>query len=579
MQWFKVAVALLPALALLPAAGQTPPLGSAPQLVLSTNYVPANIGVTSNPRTVEAYNAGVGSLNLTVTASAAWLSASVGALAPCSSRSGNCYPITISFNAQSLAPGTYTEYITVADPKAIDSPQQIAVNATVTGIPTSLDLYATPGNAPIGIIVPLYTPVLVTSVDQPWLRVDDLIGKPGSPPYTVEARALPGMGEGTYTGNITIESVGGAPVNNMGIKVTFTITSAPIAQINNTPVQITGDQGGPGITKRVPIGNIGLGQLTLTGATPSSMPGNFLSASVSSNVTVDITANPGSLAPGIYAGTVTVFSNAANNSQISIPVEFTVNQQGIPQISTGGIVDIATYIGGDTAQVDILAIFGDQLAPPGTQAQNQGPPPLATKLGNTQVLVNGVPAPLYFASPGQINFQLSYGAQLGQGTVQVVSNGVAGNIRLINVTATAPRILMWPSAIIPGTYGIIVNADGSLPLPAGTSVPNFSAKPAKAGDSIVIYCIGFGQTSPSATDGAAAGANPTQQVQPVSVQFGSSGNITTATSSYAGLTPSAVGLYQVNVTIPPNTSTGSAVPITIAVNGRGINFVTMAISQ
>lgn len=89
-----------------------------------------------------------------------------------------------------------------------DSPQQIAINATVTGIPTSLDLYATSANAPAGVAVPLYTPVLQTSLDQPWLTVNDLIGKPGSPPYTVEARALPGMGKGTYAGNITIESVG-----------------------------------------------------------------------------------------------------------------------------------------------------------------------------------------------------------------------------------------------------------------------------------------------------------------------------------------------------------------------------------
>ena len=556
--------------------------GAAPQLVLSTNYVTTVIAATNPARTVEAFNAGTGALNLTATASAAWLTASVGALQPCTTRPGSCYPITISFNAQSLTPGNHTEYVTVTDPNAIDSPQQITVKATVGGIPTSLNLYATPAGGPMpAATVPLY-PLgsIQASVDQPWLAVGGPTGLPGSAPYTLEAIAQPNMPTATYSGNVSIATTAGYAADAAGIKVTFTITTAPIIQATDAPVQITGDQNGSSVTSFVPLTNVGSGQLSLTGAAAGPTTGNFLSASVTGSNTLAITANPGSLAPGLYAGAVTISSNAANNAQVSVPVEFTVNPPGMPQISTAGVVNIATYLNENLAPGDIVAIFGDQLAPAGTEAQNPGPPPLATKLGNTQVLVNGVAAPLYFVSSGQINFQLSYGVQPGQATVQVVSQGIAGNTRSINVTAAAPRVLIWPSTVIPGNYGIVVAGDGSLALPASATVPSFKTKPARAGDTIVIYCIGLGQTSPAATDGAAAGTNPTQQVPQVRVDFGGIfDNITTATSAYAGLTPTAVGLYQVNVTIPPNSPTGSAVPITIVSNGVATNSVTMAISQ
>jgi uncharacterized protein (TIGR03437 family) len=164
--------------------------------------------------------------------------------------------------------------------------------------------------------------------------------------------------------------------------------------------------------------------------------------------------------------------------------------------------------------------------------------------------------------------------------VRVINNGIPGNTRSINVVSAEPRVLVWPSSIISGTYGIIVNGDGSLTLPSATAVSGFKTKPAKAGDAIVIYCVGLGQTSPAATDGAAAGTNPTQQVHSVSVEFGGIfDEITTATSIYAGLTPTSVGLYQINVAIPPNTPVGSVVPVTVVADGTTTNATTIAISQ
>jgi uncharacterized protein (TIGR03437 family) len=183
-----------------------------------------------------------------------------------------------------------------------------------------------------------------------------------------------------------------------------------------------------------------------------------------------------------------------------------------------------------------------------------------------------------------VNFQLPYETPVGQlATVQVVWNGTPGNMRSLNVNQTsAPALLVWPASVIAGGYGIVVNQDNSLVLP--TAIPGYAAHPAKVGDTITIYCTGLGETTPAAVTGAAASSTPLETVTNPEVDFGSSppvagptpGDFTSTTAVFAGLTPTAVGLYQVNVTIPPGTATGSAVPVYLNLAN---DAVFIAISQ
>jgi uncharacterized protein (TIGR03437 family) len=46
---------------------------------------------------------------------------------------------------------------------------------------------------------------------------------------------------------------------------------------------------------------------------------------------------------------------------------------------------------------------------------------------------------------------------------------------------------------------------------------------------------------------------------------------------YSGLTPGFVGLWQINVTIPQGTPSGSAVPVRVVINGTPSNTVTVAV--
>jgi len=563
----------------------TATLSAAPQLVLSSASVgPIHVFPGSNGTTqaVQAQNAGTGMLNLSATASATWLAAGVGGPGPCklSQNVGTCYPITIALNTAALSAGVYTGYITLTDPNAIDSPQTITVTVNVAGIPSSLTFYITPtgGPAPTAFtpVVPqaTVTGVATTQSGGNWLLFTT--GGIASSGDIIQASAQNGQAPGTYNGTVVL--TGSNPADNKTVNVTLNVTQSPIIQPIVTPILLSAFPGGANATATVPLNNIGAGTLTITAA---SSTGSFLTAAMSSANSILLTANPGTLSPGFYTGTVTVTSNAANNSQISIPVVFTVETAAAPLISDAGVTNIANFIAEAAAPGEILAVFGNQLAAPGTSAQNPGLPPLATMLGGVQVLVNGTPAPLYFASPGQVNFQLPYEAPVGQtATIQVVSNGTAGNLRPLSVSAIVPRELVWPASVISGGYGIIVNQDGSLTLP--NPVTGFVTHAAKPNDTITIYCEALGQTTPAAVTGAAAtSTQPFETVPNVTVTFGGlfEGVQTTANAFFAGLTPTAVGLYQVDVTIPANVPLGSAVGVTLNVGGMSSNPVNIAIAH
>jgi uncharacterized protein (TIGR03437 family) len=399
-----------------------------------------------------------------------------------------------------------------------------------------------------------------------------------SQPYVVQVSALAAMSPGTYTGTVTISGSSVAS-DNKTISVTAIVTSAPIISTtqSNANVVINGYVGGPAQTATVNLLNeSSTASLSVTAAVGSAA---WLTASVAGSV-VTVTATPGTLTAGLYKGTVTITSNAANNAQVAIPVEFTITPAGTPSISMGGIVNGVDFTQTSVAPGDVIAVFGQQFAPSGTLATNASTP-LATTLAATQVLVNGTAAPLYFVSPGQINFQMPYGLTAGQVvSVQVVANGVVGNLRSVTIATYAPRLMFFVS-FISGNYGVIVNnLDGSLPLPTGTTVPGFATHPAKPGDVLTIYAIGLGQTSPGATEGLAASSSPLQSVPNVTATLGGgfSSSAVTLTPAFAGLTPTAVGLYQVNLTVPANAPIGLGVPLTVSVNGTVSNTVYVSIS-
>jgi uncharacterized protein (TIGR03437 family) len=81
----------------------------------------------------------------------------------------------------------------------------------------------------------------------------------------------------------------------------------------------------------------------------------------------------------------------------------------------------------------------------------------------------------------------------------------------------------------------------------------------------VIYSAGLGVTNQPVADGAASPGSPPAQTQaPVTVSIGGQN----ANVAFAGLTPTLVGLYQVNVVMPAGVTPGNAVPVLLTVAGQ-----------
>jgi uncharacterized protein (TIGR03437 family) len=544
-------------------------------------------GSSGLTQTAEAHNAGDGSLALAVSSTASWAAPSVGSSRPCSAASvslngfsGSCLPIQIALNTSALAAGVYSADITVTDPNAIDAPQTITVAIHVGD---SVGVYVSPGKSRD---VSMATGSIVNWAAQThdgvnWLSLalDGSGSFRFSYAYRIHLAPPAGMAEGAYNGSVAITQAVN-PADDRTIPVTIGVTSQPIAQASVDRVHMQATQGGSAVYSTVSVANLGLGTLTLQSATPNA--GSWLTATVDPvNNYATLKFDPGSLGPGLVTGSVDIASNAISGT-ITIPVEFEVVAKGIPIVGFGGVVD-AAVAGTPVSPGDIVSVYGEQFT---FSAAASAPPPLPTAIGTTSVLFNGIPAPLYYVGHNsggydQINLQVPMEAQPGTGLVQVQRDGLNGNIVSVNVAARAPRLLQI------GAYAAAVNAmDGSLPMPVGYPIVwAAGTHPARVGDVLTIYGIGFGPTTVAVADGAAAPGGPGLAWTTVAptVQFGGAfdglGGVPVPLQSnrdYYGLSPGNAGLYQINVTVPQGAPKGD-VPVTLIFPDTSSNTVTIAL--
>ncbi|MDQ6699963.1 MAG: hypothetical protein M3Z36_07240, partial [Acidobacteriota bacterium] len=201
-----------------------------------------------------------------------------------------------------------------------------------------------------------------------------------------------------------------------------------------------------------------------------------------------------------------------------------------PEISTGGVVNAASFER-SLAPGGIATIFGTNLT--AASQASASSTPLPEKLGETVVLVNGIPAPLLLVTSTQINFQIPYETSPGMASVGVVADGSAGKIVQVNIATTAP--------------GIFTNGSGSGVIQNEDYLPNGPLSPAKAGSYVVIYATGGGRTDNAVPSGTATPHSPlSRSLQPVKVRIGNRESVV----SFCGLTPGFAGLMQVNVQVP-----------------------------
>jgi uncharacterized protein (TIGR03437 family) len=226
------------------------------------------------------------------------------------------------------------------------------------------------------------------------------------------------------------------------------------------------------------------------------------------------------------------------------------------QITPGGVVNAASFVPGPIAPGEMITIFGSNIGPstPATSQVTAGL--VSTQLAQTQVLVDGTPAPLIYVSATQITAMVPY-AVAGKSSVslQIQYQGNPTNKITLPVAATAPGLFTASGSGI--GQGAFLNQDGS---------PNSATNTAAKGSIVVLYGTGEGQTTPPGMDGKLATDTLPKPAAPVSVTIG---GIPVAADGipYAGTAPGGVaGFLQVNVTVPAGVASGPG-PVVLTIGG------------
>jgi uncharacterized protein (TIGR03437 family) len=209
----------------------------------------------------------------------------------------------------------------------------------------------------------------------------------------------------------------------------------------------------------------------------------------------------------------------------------------------------------------LVTIFGSQLSPVNLATKEL---PLPTALADSCLTVNGLPLPLIFTSPTQINAQLPF---LTTGNVTLIlrtPGGVSDNYNLV-IQPGAPSVFRAAVAGYDTLIPTVVRAENQML--ATTS------NPVHRGDTLSVYLTGLGMTSPAIDAGLAAQSDPLATAL-VAPKLDLGGVLLPV--FYAGLTPGQVGVYQINVTVPRNVPTGLSIPLNIT-QGSGSTSVSMRV--
>ena len=248
-----------------------------------------------------------------------------------------------------------------------------------------------------------------------------------------------------------------------------------------------------------------------------------------------------------------------------------VNTSGLCKIAaaSASVVSGASFTGPNVAPGSIATIFGDQLAPATEQATVL---PLPAALAGISVSLTdraGVTrdAPLFYASPKQINFQVPAGAVPGPATATVHSFGITRATGSLQVEATAPGIFTQnadgkgvPAAII-----VRIAADGSMSsesvFSCGAAPGSCEPVPIEVGSGANrAYLILFGTGIRNRT--AITGVSMTIGALNVPVE-------------YAGPQGNFVGLDQVNIPLPAELAKRGRVDLMLTVDSKPANVVQL----
>jgi trimeric autotransporter adhesin len=262
-------------------------------------------------------------------------------------------------------------------------------------------------------------------------------------------------------------------------------------------------------------------------------------------------------------------ANGVGSDSNGGPVYLPANGVGgvtVPGPASLAAANSASYARGAVAPGEIVVLGGRSLGPATTTTlQFTATGLVATSLGGTRVLFDGIAAPLVYTAQNQVSAVVPYAVDgHSQTSLQVEYQGVLSAPLVLDVARVAPGIFTLNKS--GSGQGAIVNQDGTV---------NGPDNPAPRGSVVSVYGTGEGQTVPPGIDGSlVAPSDLRRPVLPVTASIGGQN----ADVVYAGSVGNQIsGLFQANVRVPLSIAPGGSVPVMLTIAGSSSQTVTMVV--
>ncbi len=502
--------------------------------------------------------------------------------------------ITASVSPSGLAPGTYYGRIQISSTGAVNTPQSVTVilNVLAAGTklgpqvyPTGLIFTGVAGQSPSSQDITVANPssssnsYVSSSIGAVSSLPANAVVLPNQPTTVHVYPDFTNLGPGVSQGTITLQFNDGSPAQTVNV-----LMSVAPASAGGLTAKAASCQSSVQVVFLQPQGmiNAAVGQSVTLEAKVSDGCGNVL-APGTDQVTIAVAASNGdSIPPMTFGNGVWQTSWTAQRVTASVAVGVTAtvrvgnsvlggNAKVYGSVSASPTPLVSTVFhaassasGAPIAPGELIAIKGANLA---TGSMTNLNLPLPSSSNGTQVLLGTQPLPILYSSAGQMNVQVPFTVPINTTYQLTVQNGNA-----LSAPQTIVIAPVQPGIFTTNEQGFgqadIFHADDVTLAQPGT--------PAAIGDVVVIYCTGLGAVTPAVDAGQGAPSTPplSTVVNPVTVTIGGKN----AQILFAGLTPGAPGVYQINAVVPSGVQPGDAVPVIINSAGQfSPGGVTMSI--
>lgn len=485
------------------------------------------------------------------------------------------FALVPSANIANLPAGPQYALVRVTDPQSQNSPQYLTAvlnnqPATSPALPdpgpAGLFFLASTGAQAVVVSTSSTTPVpfqasAVTADGAAWLSVTPATGTassatPGQLSVSIHSSVV---GPGIYHGSINIAMNGALRIVNVTLVVPSATTppsirSSVAAAASCTPAHIAITQSGLANNFAVPAGwpatlivqlNDDCGNPISNGSVVASFSNGDAPLTLPGDHTTNIyssTWQPGAVFPEM---TVTIQASASSLPQAVQQFTGGVNQNTTPAPSliANGALNIffdtptANAAGRALAPGGVIQIYGNGLA---AALTSPGVVPLLNAISGTFLLIGKYQVPLFFVDgivvAAQVPFEITPNQQYP--VIASVNNALTLP-ETVDIVSMQPGVLFY----VADQTVVAQRLDGSLVS---------ASAPAMPGETLTLYLAGMGATNPPVASGV---PTPLQKVpantQPLVTLGGEMVNV-----GYAGLTPTGVGLYQINFTVPNDAPAG-----------------------